>query len=298
MDFSGILNSFGYSVYSPEIDDLLQQCNASCSNKAELELYDSIISESLGVALWFWWKGYYRDQIADPHGTVELDDSHEVVLYELRFTPRGLAQAKLPFGLSFPASPESVTEALGRKPFTKIKNVMGNPVWTYYEGAFELLVIFDSGGKAVESFKIIALGRKERQKIDLLENLTAQKPNILPERIPDIETLIASAPTVAWERRMKSGDKQVTAEAIEASRPVFEDFIAAVCTATNSRNAKSIYAAVKKATKAFNKVSRQHKGVIETGEREEIVEFFNRVVGLTGFQFDPSFDLTEEYRSW
>ena len=125
-----------------------------------------------------------------------------------------------------------------------------------------------------------------------------QKKNILPERIPEIEALIERSPTIAWERRMKSGDTQITAEAIEASRQVFEAFIAGVCKATKTRNGKSNYTAVTKATKAFNKVARQHTGFIETMEREEIVGFFTAAVQLTGFQLDPSFDLTEEYRSW
>jgi hypothetical protein len=97
---------------------------------------------------------------------------------------------------------------------------------------------------------------------------------------------------------MKSGDMQINAEAVEASEQVFEAFIAGVCKATKTRNAKSIYTAVTKATKAFSKVARQHTGFIETTEREEIVDFFNAAVQLTGFQLDPSFDLTEGYRSW
>lgn len=298
MDLSGILDLFGHSVYDPQIDALLQQWNASCEDKARLKLYDSIKSDSLGVDFWFWWKGYYRDQIGEPLGTVEPDDSKEVVLYEVRLTPDGLANVALPFGLSFPATQQSVMDALGRKPFSKSKNFLGNAFWTYYEDAFELMVIFNAEGSSVECFKIITLKRKERQKLDLLENLAEQKKNIIPERIPEVEALIERFPTIAWERRMNSRDTHITVEAIEASRQVFEAFIAGVCKATKTRNPKSIYAAVKKATNAFNKVARQHKGFIETMEREETVEFFNTAIKLTGFQFDPSFDLTEEYRSW
>ena len=298
MDLSGIVNLFGYSVYAPQIDALLEECNASCANKAELTLYDSIESKSLGVDLWFWWKGYYRKQIADPIGTVEPEDSSEVVLYEVRFTPQGLANVKLPFGLSFPATTESVTQALGRKPFSQTKNVVNQPVWTYYEDRFELLVIFDVEGKSVVSFKIFALGRKVRRKLDLLENLKEQKKNIVPERIPQVEGMRHQLPTAAWERRMNSGDAQITAEAVEASQQVFEAFLIGVCKAMKSRNANAIYNAVTKATKAFNKIARKHKGFIETMEREEIVGFFNSVVQMTGLQIDPSFDLTEKYRSW
>jgi hypothetical protein len=243
-------------------------------------------------------KGYYREQIGEPQGTIEPDDSSEVVLYELRLRPEGLTGATLPFGLTFPATPDSVTEAMGRKPFSKAKNVLGEPFWKFYDDRFELLVIFNAEDQQVACYKIIALGRKERQKLDLLENLKEQKKNILPERIPDIEALVQQLPTAAWERRMKSGDAQITPEVIEASRQVFEAFLAGVAKATKTRNAKSIYSAVTKATKAFNKVARQHPGFVETMEREEIVDFFNKTVQTTGFELDSSFDLTEEHRSW
>lgn len=298
MDLSDILSFVGHSVYAPQIDALFKRCNASCGDKAELDLYDSVKSESLGVELWFWWKGYYREQIAEPQNTIERADSKEVVFYEVRLTPPGLADSALPFGLSFPATSESVVAAMGRKPFSKTKNFFGEAVWTYYEDAFELLVIFDKSAEQVRCFKIIAMGRDMRKKIDLLENLQEQKQNILPERIGDIQEFIDQSPTVLWENRMKSGDSQITASALEDSREIFVAFIAGVCKATKTRNAKSIYAAVKKATKAFNKVARQHPGFIETLEREEIVSFLIETVQLTGFQIDPTFDLTEEYRSW
>ncbi len=44
--------------------------------------------------------------------------------------------------------------------------------------------------------------------------------------------------------------------------------------------------------------ARQHPGFVETLEREEIVDFFTKTVQLTGFELDPSFDLTEVHRSW
>jgi hypothetical protein len=298
MDLSGIIDLFGYSVYSPQIASLLKTCDAPFDGKRRIGRYGSIDSQSLGVSLWFWWKGYYRGQIAEPMATVEPDDSGETVLYEVRLKPEGLAGATLPFGLAFPATPESVTDAMGRKPFSKTKNFLKEPVWTYYEDRFELLVIFNGDGLEVRCFKIVAMKRKEREKIELLDNLKEQKKNILPDRVPDIEALGDQFPTVAWESRRMSGDAQITPEAIEASRQIFEAFIAGVSKATKTRNAKSIYTAVTKATKAFNKVARQHAGFIETMEREEIVDFFTRTVRLTGFQLDPSFDLTEEYRSW
>lgn len=298
MDLSDILDLFGHSVYDPRIDALLEKCDASCDDKSLLDRYASIDSKSLGVSLWFWWKGYYRDQIAEPLGTVEPDDSMEVVLYELRLTPQGLANAKLPFGLSFPATPDSVTEAMGRKPFSKSKNFVGEPFWTYYDDRFELLVIFEANGEAVRCYKIFALKQHERHKLQLLESLKEQKRNILPERIPEIESAIDRLPTSAWERRRKAGDKQFTVAGITAVRQVFEAFIASVAKATKTKNGKSIYTAVTKATKAINKVARQHPRLIETMEREEIIDFFNATVRLTGFELDESFDLTEEHRSW
>ncbi|WP_013628525.1 hypothetical protein [Rubinisphaera brasiliensis] len=302
MDLSGLLDLFGYSIYSPEMAQTLEQCGISHPAGKKLKLYDSLESPSGGLSLWFWWKEYYREQIAEPQGTVEPDGrgqgSQELVFYEVRFTPEQLDNVPLPFGLRFPATPDSVLEAMGRKPFSKTKNYVGESVWTYYEDRYELLVIFDLTGTAVRCFKMIALTRKVRQKIDFLENLKEQKPNIQPERIPEIEALLQHTPVAAWRRRMKSGDTQFTSESLKAAEPLFADFLEAVCKATARKNPKSIYTAVTKATKAFNKFARNHPGVIETEEREEIVIFFNQAVKRTGFDLDPAFDLTEEHRAW
>ena len=298
MDLTGILELFGYSVYDPQIDAMLERCDAACEDKSQLKRYASIESRKLGISFWFWWKEFYRRQIGDPKGTVEPDDSEEVVLYEVRFGPKGLTKAKLPFGLRFGASPEAVTDALGRKPFSKSKNFANEPIWTFYDDKFELLVRFTKDAKKVDAFKIWALKQADREKVQFVESLKEQKKNILPERISDIEASIQQLPTTAWEKRMKSGDEQITSEAIEASREVFAAFIANVSKATKTKNAKSIYTALTKATKAFNKVARQHRGFIETMEREEIVDFLHDTLRLTGFEIDPGFDLTEEYRSW
>ena len=110
MDLSGILDLFGYSVYDPRLDAMLEQCDATCQDKSRLKRYDSIESRSLGISFWFWWKEFYREQIGEPIGTVEVNGSEEVVLYEVRIGSKGLTEAKLPFGLCFPASSDLIDQ--------------------------------------------------------------------------------------------------------------------------------------------------------------------------------------------
>lgn len=42
MDLSGILDIFGYSVYDPQIDVMLEQCDAKCEDRSQLHRYASI----------------------------------------------------------------------------------------------------------------------------------------------------------------------------------------------------------------------------------------------------------------
>ena len=71
-----------------------------------------------------------------------------------------------------------------------------------------------------------------------------------------------------------------------------------VMKAASKRDATQVYNAVQKATRSFNKLNEKHEGVIETLEREEIVEFFERTVKLTGFEIAEGLDITEENRKW
>lgn len=298
MNLAPTLDLFGWSLHSTPVQRVLSECGAAVPAGQKLERYSPVKSDTLGIEFWFWWKEYWREQIAPPQGETLPPGGEELVLYELRLTPEGLAGAALPFGLTFPASPESVEQAFGTNPFSKSKNVLGEPIWTFYVAGKEVLVIFEKNGAQVRCFKIIALKRLEQQKLDFLASLPQQKPNLRPEQVPQIEALASASPARAWEQRRLAGDRQFSAAAIADAEPLFAEFLASVAQATQARNPKGLYNAVIKTTKAINKFAKQHRRCIETLEREEIVAFLIQALTLSGLRFDPQFDLTAEHRAW
>lgn len=298
MNLVPALDLFGWSLHSPPVQRFLAECGAAVPTGQKLERYAAVKSDILGIEFWFWWKEFWREQIAEPQGEALPPGAEELVLYEIQLMPAGLAGASLPFGLTFPASPESVAQAFGAQPFSKAKNVLGEPYWTYYSQGKEVLVIFEKSGDKVRCFKIIALKRLEQQKLDFLASLPQQKPNLRPEQAPQILALVSTSPAQSWELRRLSGDRQFSTAAITAAEPLFAEFLASVAQATQARNPKGLYNAVIKTTKAFNKFAKQHRRCLETLEREEIVAFFTQALTLSGLQFDPHFDLTAEHRAW
>jgi hypothetical protein len=93
---------------------------------------------------------------------------------------------------------------------------------------------------------------------------------------------------------MRSGDGGFTPELLQ----IFSAFVDSVVKATKKRNATAIYSAVKSAVVGFNKLCKKHSGFIETVEREEIVEYLQAAVKLSGFLIEDGVDLTQDYRIW
>lgn len=220
-----------------------------------------------------------------------------MVLSEMTFRPEGLRDVPLPYGLRFGDSPAAIQQAVGQKPFSKSKNVAGEPFWTFYDDDFELAVVFDEGGK-LGWFRIWGLHEAERKKKALVQNIKRQKENISPDRAEAIETLKEQRPTQKWAQRMRSGDDEFTPAALAASEEILSSFIDSVAKATRKKNPTAIYSAVKKAVVEFNKLSKKHGGFIGTPEREELVDFLQKAVQRSGFVIEDGVDLTQDYRTW
>jgi hypothetical protein len=297
MDLSQITTLFGRSIYDPLIDEALAECDAHCEDKAALKRYDSITSSTYGLTFSFWYKGFYAQQIAAPKSLFKPDGDEEVVLFEMTFRPQGLQDVPLPYGLRFGDCPAAIQQAVGQKPFSKSKNFAGEPIWTFYDDDFELLVVFDEEGN-LGWFRIWALHEAERKKKNLVENIKRQNENISPDQVGAIEKHKEKMPTRKWARRMRSGDDEFTPAALADAEKVLSSFIDSVAKATKRRNATSIYSAVKKAVTGFNKLSKKHGGFIGTPEREEIVAFLQGTVQLSGFVIEDGVDLTQDGRIW
>jgi hypothetical protein len=299
MDLSQITTLYGRSIHDPLVEKAMAEWDTHEEDKGGLGLprYVVLDSRTYGVTFAFWYKGYYAEQIAPPKSTFKGDDEEEVILSEMTFRRKKLKDVSLPYGLHFGDSPTAIQQTLGCKPFSKSKNYAGEPFWTFYDDNFELMIVFNKAG-TLEWFRIWALHESSRKKKELLENIKGQSRNITPDRAEAIEKLKGKMPTRKWTRRMREGDHEFTAKALEESSGLLSSFIDTVAKATKKRNATSIYSALKKAVTGFNKLSKKHGGFIETLERDELVGFLQDAIALSGFVIEAGVDLTQEYRTW
>ena len=100
-------------------------------------------------------------------------------------------------------------------------------------------------------------------------------------------------PTARWRRRMAEGDHEFTDENIGASETVLRKFLDDVAAAGGDAGRQR--GAFEKAVKAFDRLNVEMNGFIETGEREDLGEFFNRVADLVGLKYADG-DVTWEWR--
>ena len=93
---------------------------------------------------------------------------------------------------------------------------------------------------------------------------------------------------------MNEGDDIFNKEDIEFAQKVLETFIDTIYEATIQKKATKIYSAIKKVVVSFNR----NGDYIETLEREELVNFIQDSVKLTGFAIEDNSDLTQQWREW
>jgi hypothetical protein len=103
----------------------------------------------------------------------------------------------------------------------------------------------------------------------------------------------AAASTDMCRRRMAGGDRGFTEDRIRASEEVLVAFLDSIEAADG--DAKRQRAAFEVAAKAFDRLNVERGGFIETGEREDLGEFFNRIADHLGIPYEDG-DITWEWR--
>lgn len=297
METNYILDLFGHSIYHPELDKTLKDFDAICKDKSKLERYDSIKSKSTGVTFTFWFKEFYDQMVDRPKSTYRPKNEDEVLLYEMTFSKKEGANVVWPFGLIFGDHSEAVTNKIGNKPFSKSKNYDNENTWTYYNDKFEIMPVFDDKLNLIW-LKIWAIKKADKKKIELKENLKQQNKNISIGLIDEIVELKKSKSTTTWRLRLKEGDSIFNESNILESEIILDNFIDNLVIATKSKKASSIYSTAKKVTESFNKANQKHDDFIDTMEREELVDFIETAIKLTGFKIDTGIDITENWRQW
>lgn len=297
METNSILDLFGHSIYHPDLDKALNDFDAICKDKSKLERYDSIKSKSTGVTFTFWFKEFYDYSVETPKSTFRPENEDEVLLYEMTFTNKRGSNIIWPFGLNYCDHSDTVTNKIGVKPFSKGKNYDNEHTWTYYNDKFEIMPVFDDKLNLMW-LRICALKKSDKKKIELKENLKQQNKNISIAQIDKIRELKKSKPTSNWRHRLNEGDSIFNDSNILESETILDSFIDNLAIATKSKKASSIYSTAKKVTESFNKANQKHNDFIDTMEREELVDFIENAIKLTGFKIENGVDITEDWRQW
>lgn len=297
METNYILDLFGHSIYNPDLDRTLIDFDAICKVKSKLERYDSLKSKSTGVTFTFWFKEFYERSVDTPKSTYRPKNEEEVLLYEMTFSKKEDSNVIWPFGLNFGDDSNTVTNKIGVKPFSKSKNYDNEHTWTYYNDKFEIMPVFDDKLN-LKWLRIWSLKKSDKKKIELKENLKQQNKNISIAQINKIIELKNSKPTSNWRHRLNEGDSIFNNSNILESEIILDSFIDNLIIAATSKKASSIYSTAKKVTESFNKANQKHKNFIDTMEREELVDFIENAIKLTGFKIDSGVDITEDWRQW
>lgn len=104
-------------------------------------------------------------------------------------------------------------------------------------------------------------------------------------------------PTLRWRESMRNGDNIFTNKSIKASEAALNDFLSELNRIHGVPTHEQVLGAIKNVVLKFNKLNKKYDDYIDTMEREELCEFFDKAIADTGFQL-PEKDLTEEWREW
>ena len=204
---------------------------------------------------------------------------------------------ELPFNLTFNDNYSEVTKKLNTRS-SKASNTAAESV--YYQFNFDdfyVLTYFNKNDKliflSIQLFETSVLN-----KIKLEKSFKLQNKNLKTENITLLEELKIQKPTFEWKQRMLEGDNIFNDENITETSKELDVFIDNLKDAVLKRNSKNIYNATKKSVKLLNKLNERFDDFIETTEREELCEFIDKCIRITGFEIEKDFDITQEWREW
>lgn len=106
-------------------------------------------------------------------------------------------------------------------------------------------------------------------------------------------------PTDTWQTYLDEDEEMgvfYTQEGISAVSNTLDEFIKALIDIEGYSNSKFIEKLIHKLIVNLNNISHKYEGMIETNEREELVDFIHSV--LDTIEFDYIGDITEQWREW
>ncbi len=111
----------------------------------------------------------------------------------------------------------------------------------------------------------------------------------------DLGALRSALPTDRWDEQRRGGAIRFTEAAIADGRKALLRFLDDLSARPDDRAAA--YAAVRAAVERFNDLNRVHPGFIETGEREELCDFFRKAADALELEYEDG-DITLPWRTF
>jgi hypothetical protein len=293
------------SILDPEMNAFMVKYDLPLQPELQLDIhghaYDTaVMNTEHGIYLNF--DGYYRYkfQYGEPALRLTTDDN-ELFLDEFTIDTEFTETKKqpvmaLPFGLVLGDTSEDVMRKLDKKPFEKSAQTYGHCLWTRFDN-FRILTAINPAVGLIW-VRIIQLTVEEKEIERLKKQLPQQNKNIKPGNSSKIAAYTEILPTTAWRRRKDEGDELFTDKAIDAVDTALKKYATTLIELTNEKKAPAIYNSIKKIVMALNSINDKHNGFIETMEREELCDFINTIVRMTGLEIEPTIDLTEQWREW
>jgi len=300
-----ITDLLGKSILSKELNSFMVEFKLPTSPKLNLDnfgdAYDTQSrNEKKGIFLNF--DGYerYKPEFGEPQLRFSKSKD-ELFLTEITIDNNFLktkqaSPVELPFGLQFGDSSDTVLKKLSKKQYERSETSYGYCWWTRFD-EFRILTAISPASKLIW-IRVIKLTNDEKQKLQLQKLLSAQNKNIDPANAKEVATFGKQLPTSLWKQRKNEGDMLFTEKSIADIENLLKEYCRNLVDLTKQKKAAAIYNSVKKVTRSINKINNKYNGFIETLEREELCEFINKIVRVTGLQIDEKIDLTEEWREW
>jgi hypothetical protein len=294
----------GQSILSDELKSFLKKFkipgNPELPGDTKVNYYDIYTkNEQHGITLNF--DGYYSFTLAYGEPVHRYEGSFaELFLKEItlrsNYSKFNTPPYQLPFTLQFGDKEDDILKKLGKKPKDKFATNYGH----YRLTEIEEINIETSLNHDFEliSITIRMLSLEEKKKAQIQQQLRGQDKKINPANIEKITKFARQLPTRSWRKRQKEGDDNFPEPAIKAVEIILNNYTSVLIEKTKRGKATSVYTSVKNVVMDLNKVDDKYESLIETLEREELADYINKLVRLSGLDIDQTIDLTEDWRQW
>lgn len=114
----------------------------------------------------------------------------------------------------------------------------------------------------------------------------------------DLAALAAKKPTARWSEALRAGDDSFTEAAIAEAEEILDKFLEDVDRIGRDPSRDMALPVLEGVVKAFNRLNETHGPVVESLEREELVEYFYAAFAAAGVAFSSTEDPSERWREW